>query len=163
MTAFDYAVLGVIGASVLFGLWRGVVGEILAIAAWIAAFLAARAWSGQATELFSGAISNPGLRWVAGWLVIFIGVLLLFAVGRKLVSLLLKAAGLGVLDRLLGACFGVLRGLLVVLLVVMLAGMTSLPAATWWRGAVLAPPLETVVIAAKPWMPQDLAKRIGYR
>jgi membrane protein required for colicin V production len=64
---------------------------------------------------------------------------------------------------MLGASFGVLRGMLVVVLAVMLAGMTSLPAAAWWREAVLAPPLETAVIAAKPWLPQELAKRIKYR
>ncbi|MCF8177256.1 MAG: CvpA family protein, partial [Sulfuritalea sp.] len=43
MTAFDYAVLTVIAASVLLGLWRGVVSEILALAAWVVAFLVARA------------------------------------------------------------------------------------------------------------------------
>jgi membrane protein required for colicin V production len=80
-----------------------------------------------------------------------------------LISLLLKAAGLGLLDRLLGAGFGVLRGVLVVLAAVLVAGMTPLPKAVWWRDAMLAPPLETVIIAAKPWLPEDAAKRIRYR
>jgi membrane protein required for colicin V production len=71
--------------------------------------------------------------------------------------------GLGLLDRLLGGAFGVVRGALVVLFVVMLAGLTPLPAAEWWCAAVLAPPLETAVIAAKPWLPQEFAKRIKYR
>jgi membrane protein required for colicin V production len=163
MTVFDYAVMAVIGLSILFGLWRGVVGEILAIAAWIAAFLTARAMSVQFAELLVATIDSPGARLAVAWVTIFVMVLMLFAIGRKLVSLLLKAVGLGVLDRLLGGCFGAMRGLLVVLLAVMLAGMTSIPSAAWWRGAILAPPLETVVIAAKPWMPQDVAKRIGYR
>ena len=43
MTAFDYAVLAVIAASALLGLWRGVVGEVLALAAWVVAFFVARA------------------------------------------------------------------------------------------------------------------------
>jgi membrane protein required for colicin V production len=46
---------------------------------------------------------------------------------------------------------------------VLVAGLTPLPKATWWREALLAPPFETVVLAAKPWMPQELARRIGYR
>lgn len=163
MTPFDYVVLAVIGMSVLFGLWRGVVGEILAIAAWIVAFLVARVGAGQVAELLSATIASSGMRLLVAWLAIFVVVLALFAVGRKLVSLLLKAVGLGVLDRLLGACFGAFRGMLVVLLAVMLAGMTPVPSAAWWREAVLAPPLETVVIAAKPWMPQEVARRIGYR
>jgi membrane protein required for colicin V production len=163
MTVFDYAVMAVIGMSILFGLWRGVVGEILAIIAWIVAFLAARAISVQIAELLVTTIDSPGARLLVAWVLVFVVVLVLFAIGRKLVSLLLKAVGLGMLDRLLGGCFGALRGLLVVLIAVMLAGMTPLPSAAWWRGAILAPPLETVVIAAKPWMPQDVAKRIGYR
>ena len=32
MTAFDYGVLAIVGASLLMGLWRGVVGEAMALA-----------------------------------------------------------------------------------------------------------------------------------
>jgi membrane protein required for colicin V production len=90
-------------------------------------------------------------------------VLLAFALARMLISLMLKAVGLGLLDRLLGGAFGVLRGILVVVFTVLVAGMTPLPRSDWWRGAVLAPPLETVVIAAKPWLPVEAAKRIRFR
>ena len=41
MTGFDYAVIGIVGISLLFGLWRGVVGEVIALLAWIAAIFAA--------------------------------------------------------------------------------------------------------------------------
>ena len=58
--------------------------------------------------------------------------------------------------------FGVLRGLVVVLIGVLLAGMTTLPKATWWRTAMFAPPLETAAIAAKPWLPAEAAKRIRF-
>lgn len=163
MTAFDYAVLTVISASVLLGLWRGVVSEILAIAAWIAAFLVARVVAADVAGLLTGQIAEPGMRLVAAYVLVFAGVLLVFAIARMLISLFLKAVGLGLLDRLLGAAFGVLRGVLVVLAVVLVAGMTQLPKVEWWRNAILAPPLETVVIAAKPWLPAEAAKRIRYR
>lgn len=163
MTAFDYAVLTVIVASVLLGLWRGVMSELLALAAWIVAFLAARVFAAEVATRLTGQIAEPGLRLAAAYVVVFVGVLLVFAIARMLVSLLLKAAGLGLLDRLLGAAFGVLRGVLVVLAAVLVAGMTPLPKAVWWRDAMLAPPLETVIIAAKPWLPADAAKRIRYR
>ena len=71
--------------------------------------------------------------------------------------------GVGLWDRLLGAMFGIARGALVVLVAVLVGGMTDLPKAPWWREAVLAPPLETVVIAMKAWLPADVAKRIRYR
>ncbi len=163
MTAFDYAVLTVISASVLLGLWRGVVSEILALAAWIAAFLVARIVAEDVANLLSGRIAEPGMRLAAAYVLVFVGVLLVFAIARMLISLMLKAVGLGLPDRLLGAAFGVLRGVLVVLAAVLVAGMTPLPKADWWRDAMLAPPLETVIIAAKPWLPADAAKRIRYR
>ncbi|TRZ97184.1 MAG: CvpA family protein [Rhodocyclaceae bacterium] len=163
MTAFDYAVLTVIMASALLGLWRGVVSEILALAAWVVAFLVARAAASEVAGWLTGQIADPGMRQAAAYALIFVGVLIVFAIARMLISLMLKAVGLGLLDRLLGAAFGVLRGILVVWVAVLVAGMTSLPKADWWREAVLAPPLETAVIAVKPWLPADAAKRIRFR
>jgi membrane protein required for colicin V production len=163
MTAFDYAVLAVIAASVLLGFWRGMVSEVLALAAWVVAFLAARAEASKVAGWLAGQISDPGMRLAAAYVLVFVSVLLVFALARMLISLMLKAVGLGLLDRLLGAAFGVLRGMLVVLVAVLVAGMTPLPKADWWRDAMLAPPLETVVIAAKPWLPAEAAKRIRFR
>ncbi|MCX7149177.1 MAG: CvpA family protein [Rhodocyclales bacterium] len=163
MTAFDYAVLTVIVASALLGFWRGVVSEILALAAWVVAFLVARAEASEVAVWLIGQIADPGMRQAAAYVLIFVGVLIVFAIARMLISLMLKAVGLGLLDRLLGAAFGVLRGILVVWVAVLVAGMTPLPKADWWRDAMLAPPLEIAVIAAKPWLPADAAKRIRFR
>jgi membrane protein required for colicin V production len=163
VTVFDYAVLGVVGASVLLGLWRGVVSEILALVAWVAAFFAARAWGEAASGFFAGWVAEPALRYAAGFAAVFVGVLLVFGIGRLVLSLLLRAVGLGLVDRMLGSVFGIARGFVIVLVAVLLGGMTALPKQPWWRQAVLAPPLETAVIAAKPWLPAEVAKRIHYR
>lgn len=163
MTAFDYAVLGVVAASAALGFWRGVVSEVLALVAWVAAFVAARTWAGAVGASFDGTVAEPVLRYAVGFLIVLIGVLALFAAGRLLLSALLRAAGLGLADRILGAGFGVARGLLIVLAAVLVAGMTALPKSQWWRDARLAPPLETAVIAAKPWLPEQMGGRIHYR
>ncbi len=163
MTVFDYAVLGVVAASAALGFWRGVVGEVLALVAWIAAFLAARAWAETVGAGLAGMVSEPVLRYAAGFAIALVGVLVLFAVGRRLLSAMLRAAGLGLADRVLGAGFGVARGLLIVLVAVLLAGMTALPKSQWWRDARLAPPLETAVIAAKPWLPEQVGRSVHYR
>lgn len=162
VTVFDYVVLGVVVLSLLIGVWRGVVGEILALAAWVAAFLAARMLAAQAGEMIAGGL-EPVWQQVAGFVAVFVVVLILFALVRWLASLLLQAVGLAPLDRVLGAFFGIARGILVLWVVVLLAGVTTLPQQQWWRQALLAPPLETAVLAAKPWLPPDLAKRIRYR
>ena len=163
MTGFDYAVLAVIGLSVLLGLWRGVASEVLGLVAWVAAFFAARWWGGAVGEMLQPMLSEPVWRQLSGLVVVFVATLLLFGLVRLLFSRLLRAVGLGLADRLLGALFGVARGTLVVLALVLVGGMTAAPRQAWWAEAWLAPPLETAVLAAKPWMPQAVAHRIRYR
>lgn len=163
MTLFDYFVLAVLAVSLLVGVTRGVVSEILALVAWVAAFIAARLWAVPAGNLLLADLPDPMWRQLAGFVGVFVAVLMGFALLRWLTTLLLKAAGLRPLDRMLGALFGVARGVLVMLALVMLAGLTPLPQQQWWRQAMFAPPLETGVLAVKPWLPPELAKRIQYR
>ena len=164
MTLFDYVVLGIIAASLLLGFWRGVVGEMLSLAAWVLAFFAARMFGPELGEaLFTGKIVEPGWRLVAGYAVAFIGVLLVVALVKLAVRGLLKALGLGLTDRMLGVLFGILRGVLVCVVLVALGGMTSAPRQGWWMAATLSPPLETAVLILRPWLPDDLAKRIHFR
>jgi membrane protein required for colicin V production len=163
VTAFDYGVLAVIGISTLLGLWRGVISELLALAGWVLAFIAARAGADYGAGLLATTIADAALRLAVAMIAIFILVLLLVAVLRYLVRTMVQAVGLGFVDRLLGAVFGILRGVLAVLVAVTLGGLTGLPKQDWWRSAILAPPLETAVLAAKPRLPADLAKRIHFR
>ncbi|MDP2809035.1 MAG: CvpA family protein [Rhodocyclaceae bacterium] len=163
MTVFDYAVLGVVAASLLLGLWRGVVSEILALAAWVAGFFAGRALAPDVAPMLGGWVADATLRYAAGFAAVFVGVLIVFGIGRLVLALMLRAVGLGLVDRLLGAMFGIGRGVLIVFIAVLAGGMTALPKEPWWREAVLAPPLETAVIAARPWLPPEVSKRIRYR
>lgn len=163
MTIFDYFVVIVVALSLLIGVWRGVVSEILALLAWVAAFVVARTWASDAGQVLVDHTSEAAWQQLAGFVAIFVSVLVLFALGRWIVSMLVKAVGLGSLDRLLGAVFGIARGLFVVWVVTLLAGLSDLPKQAWWRQAILSPPFETAVLASKPWLPSDLAKRIRYR
>lgn len=163
MTWFDYAVLAIVSASLLLGLWRGVVGEIIALVAWVLAFFAAREFGAElGLALFTG-IEDTALRTLAGCAAVFVGVLVLMALARLAASSMIRALGLGLSDRLLGLIFGLARGVLIVLTMVAVGGMTSAPQQNWWLQAQLAAPLETAVLASRPWLPDDLAKRIKFR
>jgi membrane protein required for colicin V production len=163
MTWFDYAVLAAVAASLFLGFWRGIVSELLALVAWVVAFFAAQQFAGVAGGFFSSLLADAGLRYAAGFAAVFVLVLVAFSIARFALSAFLRAIGLGLLDRFLGAAFGVMRGLLLVLVAVMLGGMTALPQQAWWRQATFAPPLETAVVALKPWLPAEVSKRIRYR
>lgn len=163
MTVFDYVVLGIALASLVLGLWRGVLGEIIALVAWVLAFCAAKLWATQLAQAVFTSIADPALRVVASWVAIFVAVLLLMSLLRLAVRGVLKALGLSLTDRFLGLIFGLARGLLIVLVLVALAGMTAIPQEKWWSEAKLSAPLETAVLASKPWLPPELAKRIRFR
>ncbi|WP_248594593.1 CvpA family protein [Candidatus Accumulibacter contiguus] len=123
MTVFDYLVLLIVATSLLLGMWRGVVGEIIALVAWVLAFFAAKWWGTPLAHWFT-AISDPTLRIVAGWVAVFMATLVIMALLRLTVRSLIKALGMTLSDRLLGLLFGVARGLAIVLLLVAVGGMT---------------------------------------
>jgi len=144
-------------------MWRGLASEVLALLAWIAAFFAAREWGGMVAGLLGGWLSDPALRQMAGFVVVFVVTMLLFSVARWVFSRLLRVVGLGLVDRFLGTLFGIARGMLIVLTGVLLSGLTDLPRQKWWREAFLAAPLEVAVVAIKPWLPPQVAQWIHYR
>lgn len=162
MTVFDYVALGIVVVSLLIGMWRGVVGELIALAAWVLAVFAALEFGTGVGRSIYGGIADPDIRVLAGCVTIFVGVLVGMALVRLLISQVVKALGLSLSDRLLGTVFGLARGVLICMVLVALGGMTAAPKQQWWRSATLSAPLETAVMVARPWLPDDLAKRIRF-
>lgn len=162
MTLFDLAVIVVVGLSILLSVIRGLVREVLALAAWLVAFIAANVLAGEVAPWMPAAVPTEGLRLLAGFIAVFVAVLLTMSGLAILASKLVKNAGLGVEDRLLGGVFGLARGLLVVVMLVLLGGLTSLPRQAVWRNAILSHPLELFAGRVKAWLPADLSQRITY-
>ncbi len=163
MTVLDYVLLVIVVLSALVGLWRGLVSEVVALLAWIVALGAAWMYASRVADMLAAYIAEPAWRQVAGFALVFIGVLLLAAVLRFLLRELLRAAGLGPADRMFGTFFGVARGLAIAFVLVLVGGMLGMAKETWWVDSLFAPPLETAVIASKPWLPEVVAERIRFR
>jgi len=163
VTGFDYAFLTIAALSGLLGVWRGLLSEVFSLLGWLVALAAAWYCATPLAVLLHAQIANESMRWLAAFALVFLSVLIVLALLRRVLKGLLDAVGLSAIDRLLGACFGLLRALILAALIVLGAGLTSLPKENWWRESVFAPPLETVVIAGKPWLPAVIAKRIKYR
>ena len=162
MTWLDYAVLGVIGVSLLWGVWRGLVREVISLAGWVIAFLAANLFAGPLGEALPGSIPGPELRVLAAFVAIFIASLVLATLAALLLSKLAQAAGLGGLDRALGALFGLARGALLATAFALLAGLTSLPRNPAWTGSASGRLLAQVALALKPALPPAFAERLRY-
>ena len=162
MTVIDIIVLAIVGISVLIGVLRGLVREVLALVAWVGAFLVANLLAPDAAKLLPQAMASEEIRLLVSFVVVFIVVLVGLSVLAILASKVVKVVGLGPADRVVGGVFGLVRGVLVVMILVLLAGLTSLPRQPMWRNAALSSPLEAFAGYIKAWLPADLSKRIKY-
>jgi membrane protein required for colicin V production len=162
MTVVDYAVLAIVALSVLISVWRGAVREILALGAWVLAFLAAQSYAAPVAAYLPLSIESPAMRLLAGFAGVFLLVLLLTMLVAVAISTLLRSAGLGPVDRGLGAIFGLARGMLVVIILVLLCGLTAFPRTPIWRDAMLSAPLEAAAASVVPLLPYELARRISF-
>jgi membrane protein required for colicin V production len=162
MTWLDYALLGVFAVSLVLGIWRGLVREVLAILGWVIAFLAANLLAGPLGPAMPQAIPSAELRVAAAYVAVFVVSLIATSLVALLLSRLVRAIGLGGLDRLLGAGFGVLRALLILLAAALLAGLTSAPRQAWWRDSASGPMLARAAGAVRPYLPQTLTERLRY-
>jgi membrane protein required for colicin V production len=162
MTLFDYAVLVIVGASMVLSVTRGFAREVIALTGWVGAFIAANTLSATVSGWLAASIEDESIRMVSAFLLVFFAALLAASLAGIGFGRLLRTAGLGIEDRLLGGLFGFARGLLIIMVLVLLAGLTGLPRQPAWNNAVLSPPLEALAVAMKTWLPQDLSRYISY-
>ncbi len=162
MTAFDVVVLVILVASIVVSVLRGLVKEVLSLAAWVAAFVIANRYGADMAVLLPDAIPDGTVRLVCGFAALFIGTLLLAALVNWAIAHMIAASGLKIVDRGLGGLFGLARGGVIVVTLAMLAGLTELPRQPVWRDALLSPLVESTVRVVAPWLPARWAERFRF-
>lgn len=162
MTSFDYLVLVIIGFSIILSVMRGFLVEVLSIAGWVLAFYVAKTYANQVVPIMPVDMPNDSLRVLAAFLVLFMATLFVATLLGIALSALFRKIGLGWLNRILGAIFGLVRGGLIVCVLVFLAGLTDIPKDTRWRNAMFSAPIEALVTSLLPWVPEYITKHIKY-
>jgi membrane protein required for colicin V production len=153
MPVLDWIFAGVLLLSMLLGGWRGFVYEVMSLVAWIAAFVVARWFGPDVAQHLPMPGASEMLRHAVGFLIAFIGSLMLGTLLAVLVKKLLAKVGLRPVDRLLGAFFGVTRGLLLLLLATALVQLSPLKDSEAWQqstGAHLSSGLLRYLKSALP-------------
>lgn len=162
MTIFDYLVLFVLICSIVISTLRGLVKEILSLLSWIVSFVLANAYGEDLAELLPDMIPGTITRLIVAFVALFIGVRLLMLLLTMAIDALIKAAGLTLADRGLGGLFGLARGLVIVLAVVLVCGMTAIPQQPFWKEALFSPLAETAARTVKPFLPGDVARHVQF-
>ena len=162
MGVADCIILAAITVSVLLGLWRGLLAEVLALAVWFAALWAAWQFGAAFSVHLPARLSDPAARLFVAWAAIFILVLIAGALLAALLRMLVRGTGLTGTDRMLGMLFGAARGVLIVTLAVLLAGMTPLPREPWWRRSALLPDFQRAAQTLQAHLPPQVARYVSY-
>lgn len=160
MNAVDLIIIAVLALSVLVGLWRGLISEVLALATWIAAFWVAWSYGPAVAAHFEHSVQTPILRVVLGYGLCFIAVLILGALVRFAIRTLVDSTGLGGTDRLLGMIFGFARGVLLVTLMVFLVNQSGFAREPLWRQATLLPQFESMAVWLESEMPPNVREHL---
>ena len=160
MVLTDWVLLAALLLSVLLGLWRGLVYEVLSVAGWVAAFVLAQAFADEAGAWLPMDGLSPPLRLAAGFVLVFVVVAFAAGLGAWLVQKLVASVGLRPVDRVLGGAFGLVRGLVILLAVALVVSMTQMQGAAWWRDSAMAGVLSATLHELKPLLPEPVARYI---
>ena len=164
MNSFDMIIAGALLFSIAIGVWRGFIKEALALGTWVAASVVAWLLADVAAELFEKDITQPTLRLVAAFVLIFVVVYILGAVATHFLNkILTRKPLLKLSNTLLGAVMGALRGVVIIIVGFLLAGLLpAIPKSGLWQASSFAPRFESAALFASDFLPKDIARHIQY-
>ncbi len=160
MPAVDVAMLIVLAVSAGIGVWRGFIYEAASLLGWVVAYVGAQRLSPWLTAEWALQGYSPELGRGGAFLVLFIGILVAWAVAARLLRRVVHATPLQVPDRLGGAAFGLVRGVLILLVMATLVGWTPLKDHAGWQASQGRVWLERLIDGLRPYWPDGLAERV---
>src|SRR5688572_16219621 len=162
MNVADIGIVVIVAISVVIGLIRGFVVEVLSLVVWIAAVGLAFLFGPEVAGWFGASIDLPSARVALGYAVVFFSVLIAGAIFVYVMRKLVQGTGLSGTDRVLGMMFGLARGAVVVVVLVLLLGFTPMPRDAWWQESRALPVFQALAGHAKRFLPESLAKYVEY-
>lgn len=157
----DWLLAGVLVLSLLVGASRGLVYEVLSVLGWAAAFFVAQGLAPQVALMLPMASAPVPARYAAGFVLVFIAAVFAAGFVAYLLKKLVESIGLRPVDRTLGAAFGVLRGVILLLAATVVMDMTALKSSAWWQESRGAQTLTLALAGIKPLLPQPFAKYLN--
>ena len=157
----DIALLSVFGLSVLIGLWRGFVFEIVSLLGWAVAFIIANTLGPVLAAFIPLGDSGSPVRLWTAYILVFVLMLVTCTMLARMLRALVAATPLSFFDRLLGGVFGVLRGALILVVVGMLVSLSPYASSAVWKNSHGALWLGLALEGLKPVLPQSLNVHIA--
>ncbi len=162
MIWIDFAIIGLVFVSLIIGLVRGFIKEAFSLVTWILGIWVGLSFSREFSGFLEQSISYPSARIAAAFAILFVMTLVLGGLISYLLGVLVNKTGLTGTDRFAGMIFGIVRGMVVVSILVMLAGLTPLPEDSWWKESKLIPPFQSLAVWLRDHVPSGMAGYINY-
>jgi membrane protein required for colicin V production len=153
----DIIILSIITISMLISLIRGFVREALSLAVWILAFWLSWSFFRRAAVTLEPLIDTQSVRLGVAFAAIMLVVLAIGGLINYLAMRLIQRTGLSGSDRFIGMFFGSARGILLVAILVLMAGLTPFPEDDWWQESRLIPYFDDIVVWLRDQLPEDIA------
>ena len=162
MVWLDILIIGVVLLSALISLVRGFVREAFSLAIWVLAFWISWSFFRDLEVPLRAWIGSPTARLGIAFAVLMIATLTVGGLVNYLVIQLVERTGMSGTDRLIGMVFGAARGILLVAVLVLLAGLTPLPEEAWWIQSTLVGYFEELAFWLRDLLPPEIADRFRY-
>jgi membrane protein required for colicin V production len=157
----DWILLAVLVFSMLLGAWRGLVYEVLSVLGWAASFYAAQYFAPMVAAWLPLQSSSETIRYAAAFVLVFVAAVFAAGMLAFLLKKLIQAIGLRPIDRSMGAAFGLVRGLILLLAAAVVMDMTNLKNSVWWQESKGAPILSAALKGLKPVLPEKFANYLN--
>ncbi|KXV59227.1 bacteriocin biosynthesis protein [Acetobacter senegalensis] len=163
MAPIDILSLVLVGLSTLHGFWRGFTRQALGLGGWIVAILLACRYYGAVIPLTRPYISNHLAADLAAFGILLLALLIVAALLSSALVRLVQVTALNGLDRTLGAGFGILRGVLLVVLLFLAAQWLLLPEdmQTLEQNGKLTPYIRLGAAYIQPYLPDFGTKGVA--
>ena len=162
MTLVDFGIILIITVLLVLGLIWGFVKIAIALGTWLTASTLSFTFAPNLAATFLTSIESPAMRLSAAMGILFVLTIMLGALVSFLIRQVINKTGLSALDRVLGMVIGASLGLIIVVGLVFVAGLTPAPEYDWWKASLLIERFETLAVWIQGYLPDDVAKYFSY-
>lgn len=149
----DLAIVVAISLSIITGLVRGFVKELIALCVWLLAIWLACNYAQEASPWLQQYIHDKTARKVVAFVVILLATLIAGGIVNAVLGFILRRTGLSGTDRLLGMGFGFVRGVFIVALIMVVIKMTAIPYSQYTQSSKLYAKFDPMVEWLRGFMP----------
>lgn len=160
MTWLDYTLTIIVAVSVLLGFWRGFVKEVVSLLIWVIVFGLSLWFAPTVADHMSFFSHRVSVQYGAAFVVLSLGALVVGIVLHLLFMALVDQAEFSFTNRLMGGIFGLVRGMLFAIVLVIVLAIAGFSQSPGWKNARVLPYVLTAARWTQEMVMQSLPDHI---